>query len=70
MPAHAGYVVAGMIAIFHNVPALKKRLDWGYYTAPQAGPLGDDRRACGSPHGCTAYAVIPSNTSRISASAT
>jgi choline dehydrogenase len=27
----------GMIAIFHNVPALKKRLDWGYYTAPQAG---------------------------------
>ncbi|HEY1004074.1 MAG TPA: FAD-dependent oxidoreductase, partial [Streptosporangiaceae bacterium] len=25
----------GMIAIFHNVPALKKRLDWGYYTAPQ-----------------------------------
>jgi choline dehydrogenase len=22
----------GMIAIFHNVPALKKRLDWGYYT--------------------------------------
>ncbi len=32
----------GMIAIFHNVPALKKRLDWGYYTAPQAGAL--DRR--------------------------
>jgi len=30
----------GMIAIFHNVPALKKRLDWGYYTAPQAGALG------------------------------
>jgi choline dehydrogenase len=26
----------GMIAIFHNVPALKKRLDWGYYTVPQA----------------------------------
>jgi len=26
----------GMIAIFHNVPALKQRLDWGYYTAPQA----------------------------------
>jgi choline dehydrogenase len=24
----------GMVAIFHNVPALKKRLDWGYYTAP------------------------------------
>jgi choline dehydrogenase len=30
----------GMIAIFHNVPALKKRLDWGYYTAPQANALG------------------------------
>jgi choline dehydrogenase len=29
----------GMIAIFHNVPALKKRLDWGYCTAPQAGAL-------------------------------
>ena len=25
----------GMIAIFHNVPQLKKRLDWGYYTVPQ-----------------------------------
>lgn len=25
----------GMIAIFHNVPDLKKRLDWGYYSAPQ-----------------------------------
>src|SRR3984957_2568313 len=30
----------GMIAIFHNVPALKKRLDWGYYTVPQAAALG------------------------------
>jgi choline dehydrogenase len=30
----------GMIAIFHNVPALKKRLDWGYYTAPQSSALG------------------------------
>ena len=30
----------GMIAIFHNVPALKKRLDWGYYTAPQTAALG------------------------------
>jgi choline dehydrogenase-like flavoprotein len=30
----------GMIAIFHNVPPLKKRLDWGYYTAPQAAALG------------------------------
>ena len=29
----------GMIAIFHNVPALKKRLDWGYYTAPQENAL-------------------------------
>jgi choline dehydrogenase len=25
----------GMIAIFHNVPQLKKRLDWGFYTTPQ-----------------------------------
>lgn len=25
----------GMIAIFHNVPQLKKRLDWGYRTVPQ-----------------------------------
>ena len=32
----------GMIAIFHNVPALKKRLDWGYYTAPQTAAR--DRR--------------------------
>jgi len=30
----------GMIAIFHNVPALKKRLDWGYYTAPQPAARG------------------------------
>ena len=30
----------GMIAIFHNVPALKKRLDWGFYTVPQAAALG------------------------------
>ena len=30
----------GMIAIFHNVPALKKRLDWGYYTVPQAAARG------------------------------
>jgi choline dehydrogenase len=30
----------GMIAIFHNVPALKKRLDWGYFTAPQSAALG------------------------------
>ena len=30
----------GMIAIFHNVPALKKRLDWGYYTVPQPAALG------------------------------
>jgi choline dehydrogenase len=30
----------GMIAIFHNVPALKKRLDWGYYTAPQQAARG------------------------------
>jgi choline dehydrogenase len=30
----------GMIAIFHHVPAMKKRLDWGYYSAPQHGALG------------------------------
>jgi len=30
----------GMIAIFHNVPALKKRLDWGFYTVPQPAALG------------------------------
>jgi choline dehydrogenase len=30
----------GMIAIFHNVPALKKRLDWGYYTEPQPAARG------------------------------
>ena len=30
----------GMIAIFHNVPELKKRLDWGYFSAPQASALG------------------------------
>ena len=29
----------GMIAIFHNVPQLKKRLDWGYYTVPQPHAL-------------------------------
>ncbi len=29
----------GMIAIFHNVPRLKKRLDWGYYTVPQPHAL-------------------------------
>jgi choline dehydrogenase-like flavoprotein len=30
----------GMIAIFHNVPQLKRRLDWGYYTVPQEHALG------------------------------
>lgn len=30
----------GMIAIFHNVPQLKKRLDWGFYTEPQEHALG------------------------------
>lgn len=30
----------GMIAIFHNVPQLKKRLDWGFYTTPQQHALG------------------------------
>jgi choline dehydrogenase len=32
----------GMIAIFHNVPQLKKRLDWGFYTTPQEH--ANDRR--------------------------
>jgi choline dehydrogenase-like flavoprotein len=26
----------GMIAVFHNIPQLKKRLDWGYYSVPKA----------------------------------
>ncbi|GAA1021178.1 choline dehydrogenase [Acrocarpospora pleiomorpha] len=30
----------GMIAVFHSIPQLKKRLDWGYYSAPQADALG------------------------------
>src|SRR5512144_550714 len=30
----------GMIAVFHNVPQLKKRLDWGFYTTPQKHALG------------------------------
>jgi choline dehydrogenase-like flavoprotein len=30
----------GMIAVFHNIPQLKKRLDWGYYTTPQQHALG------------------------------
>jgi choline dehydrogenase len=30
----------GMIAVFHNVPQLKKRLDWGFYTTPQEHALG------------------------------
>lgn len=29
----------GLIAVFHNVPQLKKRLDWGFYSAPQANAL-------------------------------
>ncbi|GAA4560887.1 GMC family oxidoreductase [Planotetraspora kaengkrachanensis] len=32
----------GLIAVFHNIPELKKRLDWGYYSSPQAAAL--DRR--------------------------
>ena len=32
----------GLIAVFHNVPQLKKRLDWGYYSVPQGSAL--DRR--------------------------
>ena len=29
----------GMIAVFHNVPQLKKKLDWGFYTVPQRHAL-------------------------------
>lgn len=29
----------GLIAVFHNIPELKKRLDWGYYSAPQTAAL-------------------------------
>ncbi|MGP4022632.1 GMC family oxidoreductase [Actinomadura sp. 3N407] len=29
----------GLIAVFHNVPQLKKRLDWGFYSAPQPNAL-------------------------------
>lgn len=32
----------GLIAVFHNVPQLKKRLDWGFYSTPQRSAL--DRR--------------------------
>jgi choline dehydrogenase len=30
----------GMIAVFHNIPQLKKTLDWGYYSTPQENALG------------------------------
>ncbi|URN08752.1 FAD-dependent oxidoreductase [Actinomadura madurae] len=29
----------GLIAVFHNVPQLKKRLDWGFYSSPQGNAL-------------------------------
>jgi choline dehydrogenase len=29
----------GLIAVFHNVPQLKKRLDWGFYSSPQKNAL-------------------------------
>jgi choline dehydrogenase-like flavoprotein len=29
----------GLIAVFHNIPQLKKRLDWGYYSTPQEHAL-------------------------------
>ena len=32
----------GMVSIIHTTPQVKKRFDWGYYTAPQA--RGNDRR--------------------------
>ena len=30
----------GLIAVFHNVPQLKRTLDWGFYTVPQKHALG------------------------------
>ncbi|GAA0390000.1 choline dehydrogenase [Acrocarpospora corrugata] len=30
----------GLIAVFHSIPQLKQRFDWGYYSAPQADALG------------------------------
>jgi choline dehydrogenase-like flavoprotein len=30
----------GLIAVFHNIPQLKKTLDWGFYTVPQENALG------------------------------
>jgi len=35
-------MVPGMISIIHSIPQVKKRFDWGNYTAPQA--FGADRR--------------------------
>lgn len=29
----------GLIAVFHNVPQLKKKLDWGFYSTPQGSAL-------------------------------
>ncbi len=29
----------GLIAVFHNIPQLKKTLDWGFYTVPQTHAL-------------------------------
>lgn len=29
----------GLIAVFHNIPQLKKKLDWGFYTVPQKHAL-------------------------------
>ena len=29
----------GLIAVFHNIPQLKKSLDWGYYSVPQPNAL-------------------------------
>ncbi|WP_030163642.1 GMC family oxidoreductase [Spirillospora albida] len=30
----------GLIAVFHNIPQLKKKLDWGFYTTEQENALG------------------------------
>ena len=39
----------GMIAIFHNVPALKKRLDWGFKRMEDWEGGASDLRGVGGP---------------------
>ena len=60
----------GMIAIFHNVPDLKKRLDWGYYSAPRpARSVARSRRSAagwsadqGRSTACCSSAATPETT--------